>query len=44
MSVLGNQIKAAFRRLNNRYLKFAESDLGELSRSQGGPWGGPNYI
>ena len=44
MAILGNQIKAAFRRLNKRYLKFAESDLGELSRSQGGPWGGPNYI
>jgi hypothetical protein len=44
MSVLGNQIKAAFRRLTKRYMKFAESDLGELSRPQGGPWGGPNYL
>jgi hypothetical protein len=39
-SVLGNQIKSAFRRMNKRYLKYADSDLGELSRPSGGLWGG----
>jgi hypothetical protein len=41
---LANQIKNAFRRLNKRYLQRTESDLGELSRPQGGPWGGPNWL
>jgi len=41
---LGGQIAAAFARLNKRYQRFAESDLGELSRPQGGPWGGPNWL
>lgn len=44
MSYLANQIKDAFRRLNKRYLQRTESDLGELSRPQGGPWGGPNWL
>jgi hypothetical protein len=44
MTVLGNQIKEAFRQLNKRYLRITECDLGELSRPQGGPWGGPNYL
>lgn len=44
MTKLANQIKAAFRRLNKRYLRQVEADLGELSRPQGGPWGGPNYF
>lgn len=44
MTNLGNQIKAAFRRLNKRSLKYTECDLGELSRPQGGPWGGPNWL
>lgn len=43
-STLFGQITAAFRRLNKRYLQKTESDLGELSRPQGGPWGGPNWL
>jgi hypothetical protein len=34
----------ARRRLTKRYLKYTECDLGELSRPQGGPWGGPNWL
>lgn len=41
---LGGQIRASVRRLNKRYLKRVECDLGELSRPQGGPWGGPNFL
>jgi hypothetical protein len=41
---LSNQIKWAFTRLNKRYLRRTECDLGELSRPQGGPLGGPNYF
>lgn len=41
---LGGMIMAAFRRLTKRYLKYTECDLGELSRPQGGPWGGPNWL
>jgi len=41
---LGALIKGAFRRLTKRYLKYTECDLGELSRPQGGPWGGPNWL
>lgn len=41
---LYGQIKQAFRRLTKRYLKYTESDLGELSRPQGGPFGGPNWL
>lgn len=41
---LGGQIRSAQRRMNKRYLKRVECDLGELSRPQGGPWGGPNYL
>jgi hypothetical protein len=41
---LSNQIKNAFTRLTKRYLLRTECDLGELSRPQGGPWGGPNYF
>jgi hypothetical protein len=37
-------IQNAQRRMNKRYLKRTECDLGELSRPQGGPWGGPNYF
>jgi hypothetical protein len=43
-SSLGAQIEAAFTRLDKRYLQSTEADLGELSRPQGGPWGGPNYL
>jgi hypothetical protein len=38
------QITEAQTRMNKRYLKRTECDLGELSRPQGGPWGGPNYF
>ena len=41
---LGGMIRGAFRRLTKRYLKYTECDLGELSRPQGGPWGGPNWL
>ena len=41
---LYSQIKDAHRRLSKRYLQRTESDLGELSRPQGGPWGGPNFL
>jgi hypothetical protein len=44
LSVLGNQIKDAFRRLTKRYLRLTECDLGELSRPQGGPWGSPGWL
>jgi hypothetical protein len=43
-SSLGAQIDQAFRRLNKRSMLRTECDLGELSRPQGGPWGGPNYL
>lgn len=43
-AALSNQIKKAFRLLTKRSLLFTECDLGELSRSQGGPWGGPNWL
>jgi len=43
-SSLGAQIDAAFTRLNKRSMLRTECDLGELSRPQGGPWGGPNYL
>lgn len=43
-SSLGAQIDAAFVRLNKRSLLRTECDLGELSRAQGGPWGGPNFL
>lgn len=38
------EISKALRQLVKRYLKRTECDLGELSRPQGGPWGGPNYL
>ena len=41
---LGGQIRSAQRRMNKRYLKRTECDLGELSRPQGGPWGGPSFL
>jgi hypothetical protein len=41
---LGSLIKGAMRRLNKRYLKFFECDLGELSRANGGLWGGSYWI
>ena len=44
LTTLGGQIRNSMRRMNKRYLKRVECDLGELSRPQGGPWGGPNYL
>lgn len=41
---LANQIKWAFDRLTKRSLRYTEADFGELSRAQGGPWGGPNWL
>lgn len=38
------QIKSAFKRLSKRSLQVVDSDLGELSRAQGGPFGGPNWM
>jgi hypothetical protein len=43
-TTLGGHIRASSRRMNKRYLKRTECDLGELSRPQGGPWGGPNFL
>lgn len=42
--LLLREIDAAISRLNKRYLAYFESDLSELPRPQGGPWGGPNWL
>lgn len=42
--LLLTEIEAAIARLNKRYLAYFESDLSELPRPQGGPWGGPNWL
>lgn len=34
----------AKRQLVKRSLLYSEADFSELSRPQGGPWGGPNWI
>lgn len=34
----------AKRQLVKRALLYSEADFSELSRPQGGPWGGPNWI
>lgn len=44
LTSLSNQIRAAYQRLSKRSLRYTEADLGELSRPQGGPWGGPNWL
>lgn len=44
ITTLGAQVRAALRRMNKRYLKRTECDLGELSRAQGSGWGGPNFL
>ena len=44
MTTLGGQIRSSLRRMNKRWLKRTECDLGELSRPQGGPWGGPSWM
>lgn len=38
--VLLKEFLEAERRMNKRYIRYFESDLSELSRAQGGPWGG----
>ena len=40
---LAAEISEARRVLTKRSLRYFESDLGELQRPQGGPWGGPNW-
>jgi hypothetical protein len=44
ITTLGGQIRASLRRMNKRYLKRTECDLGELSRPSGGPWGGAGWF
>jgi len=41
---LGALIYRAERRLTKRYLRYTECDLGELSRANGGLWGGSYWI
>ncbi len=41
---LAAQIYQANRRLTKRYLRYTESDLGELSRANGGLWGGSYWF
>jgi hypothetical protein len=41
---LGALIYQANRRLTKRYLRYTESDLGELSRANGGLWGGSYWF
>jgi hypothetical protein len=43
-SALSNQIKNAFRRLTKRSMPWSESDLSELSRPQGAPYGGGYWL
>jgi len=43
-SVLAAEIADARRALTKRALRYFESDLSELSRPQGGPWGGPSWV
>jgi hypothetical protein len=37
-------IAESVRQLTKRSIRYFESDLSELQRPQGGPWGGPNWI
>lgn len=37
-------VAEAKRQLVKRYIRYSEADFSELSRPQGGPWGGPNWI
>lgn len=43
-ALLISEITAAVARLDKRYLSYFESDLSELSRPQGSPFGGPNWF
>jgi hypothetical protein len=38
------EITNAITRLTKRSIQLVEADLSELSRPQGGPWGGPNWL
>lgn len=38
------EIQTAKTQLVKRSLRYSEVDFSELSRPQGGPWGGPNWI
>src|SRR6185437_6612720 len=42
--ILLQNMEEAERMLTKRSLAYFESDLSELSRPQGGPWGGPNWF
>lgn len=42
--ILMDDIATAKTQLVKRSLRYSESDFTELSRPQGGPWGGPNWI
>jgi hypothetical protein len=44
ITTLGGLIRSSLRRMNKRYLKRTECDLGELSRPTGGPWGGAGWF
>jgi len=39
-----DEIQTAKTQLVKRSLLYMEADFSELSRPQGGPWGGPNWI
>lgn len=41
---LMQEIMTAKTQLVKRSLRYSEADFSELSRPQGGPWGGPNWI
>lgn len=41
---LVQEIMTAKTQLVKRSLRYSEADFSELSRPQGGPWGGPNWI
>lgn len=42
--ILLQEIETAKTQLVKRSLRYSEADFSELSRPQGGPWGGPNWI
>lgn len=42
--MLLKEIENAERQLTKRSILYTEADFGELSRPQGGPWGGPNWM
>jgi hypothetical protein len=42
--LLIDDIAEAKRQLVKRSVLYSEADFSELPRSQGGPWGGPNWI